>query len=120
MKITFEEGNQKVVWNLPEINIRADLKKSYDEVTHNGTFACYPLEAEVDVIVKCTDKLRNALINRVKAYGTENVDPVRAILALLCKDWDGDKNFDFNQVLGDNWPEDHEQIRKKKTDDNIK
>lgn len=113
MKIIFEDHGQKVIWDLPEISIHDDIAKVRAPL---DDISCVSLEVEVEAVVDCTNRLRRALTNSLKVYGTENVDPVRAIIALLCKEWDGDKSFDFNRVLGDSWPEDYEQVRKKKHD----
>jgi hypothetical protein len=96
MKITFEDGAHKVVWKLDQININEELDK-----LKSSDLTCISLEAEVETIKKCADQLRAALLTSVSAFGTEGVDPIRALIVLLHHYNYIDKTIDFNQVLQD-------------------
>jgi hypothetical protein len=96
MKITFEDNGNKVIWDLDQININDAISKA----TNNGDFHL-PLDGEVEIIVNYADMLRHALLTPTKAFGTEGVDPIRALIVLLFHPHNIGQTIDFNRVLQD-------------------
>lgn len=101
MKVTFEDDERKVIWDIPDISIRSKYKALH------GDIACVPLECELELIKQETDKLRAKLLEPI--YDGEGElfapDPIRMALVLLMQYIDKERPADLityiNEVIED-------------------